>query len=372
MMLKRCQAKGLALLMGFLALAACGHAATSQKGTGPTPDARLSATAAVMPTPQPTPSALPDAEDAEARAIVASPHTLSFSSSVDGRGDLVTVWSQGYRYRKPTAVAVRTSDGQTTVHLGAPGLSVVASLPEGWLTGGEPHSVLTPEGKMLHVAKSRHVSSPRAGDIALAYEPGGPAVYRPTDRTIYPIDEPRGARGSVVTRDGALLTMITRDGSAQVARLDGSKWTHTTLDSGTGVAAGGLTGEGDNLVGYTTYHPGPLGDDAEDPVHLMLTSVDGGRTWHTSRVPDGLSVVLSMTVTAAGTGFLSTGLGPCSLVRTPPQGASACVRDLPTIQTFSRGNHVYSTFFGRAQPYELRTSSDQGMTWRKIPPPGRD
>lgn len=75
------------------------------------------------------------------------------------------------------------------------------------------------------------------------------------------------------------------------------------------MAAGGLTGSGANLVGYTTYHPAPLGDDAEDPVHLRVVSVDGGRTWHTSRAPKGLSVVLSMAVTAAGTGFLSTGAG---------------------------------------------------------------
>ena len=56
-----------------------------------------------------------------------------------------------------------------------------------------------------------------------------------------------------------------------------------------------LASVGRTLVAYTTYHPAPLGDDAEDPVHAIALSLDHGEQWHEVRAPTSEHVVLSLT-----------------------------------------------------------------------------
>jgi len=216
---------------------------------------------------------------------------------------------------------------------------------------------------------------PRPGDIA--YSRGSStSLYRPGTNTTYTLarllHQVHG-RGAVITSDGALLTLARHDGTVAAARHQDGRWSYTTLDAGTGVAAGEIASSGKSVVAVTTYHPEPLGDMAEDPVHRVAISTDAGQHWHSARVPGGASVVLSMAVTGSGTAFVSIGAprGHCSLLRVSKAGAASCV-SVPTIQVFAHDDRVYSTFYrGRRVPYRFLISDDEGMTWRPTPVPGR-
>jgi hypothetical protein len=293
---------------------------------------------------------------------------------VDGRGDLLTIWSAGYDNDKPTALAIRARDGQSQLVLGNPGARVVASLQQGWLLSTEKGTTRVDgdgTSQQLPVPR-RRTGTIEPGDVAYPGPHDSMALYRPSLNASFSIqrllDQVHG-RGAVIASDGALVTLVRRDATVEAARRQRGLWTYTPLGPGQAVGAGEIAGQGQSLIAVTTNHPAPVGDGAEDPLSTISVSEDGGQHWRTSGVPAGESVVLSMAVTQSGTGFVSMGSGSCSLLRFRKRGTAECV-GVPTIQVFAHANRVYSTYFaGRRVPYRFMVSTDQGRTWHRISVP---
>ena len=366
-----------AVVVSSLVLSGCDGATDSGSSSSHTPGPSVTSPAEAVTRSRSASSTSAPARAAAAQRIIDALNAHSFDSSVDGRGDLLTIWSSGYHYARPTALAIRDENGEQALALGPPRTHVLAALPNGWLVRGNGGLVRLDNHANTDPVTETHGGSirPRPGDIAYSWG-NVTSAYRPATNTTYTLNRLLGrvrGRGAVITADGALLTLARHDGTVAAARLRDGRWSSTTLDAGTGVAAGGIAGSGQNIIALTTYHPAPLGDGAEDPVHRVAVSTDAGEHWHSAGVPGGESVVLSMAVTRSGTGFVTIGAprGPCSLLRVDNAATASCVK-VPTIQVFTHDDRVYSTYFrDRRMPYRLQISDNQGKTWRPTPVPGR-
>lgn len=324
----------------------------------------------------------PVGADQNARAIVDAADAISYGSAVDEHGDLITLWSTGYSADAPTAIAIRTARGRRSLHLGGMGLHIYASVPAGWvvgpLTGPEHFQLAQADGTLTTILDSSLRKVARPGDYLVSrfYQP---RLFRPANHTTYRLESDASSsrsRGlvSAVAPDGALLSLATHRGIVEVGRFIDHSWSHTQIDSGPGVAQGDIIVQvGNYLVTYTTYHPAPLGDDAEDPVHLIAVSTDAGVHWHATRAPAGKSVVTSITISRRATAFVTVGAphGKCSLIRVPLNATAACVRLPRTSQILSDPNDLYAVPFNQ-RPSRLLVSTDDGTHWKTVSVPGRE
>lgn len=298
----------------------------------------------------PPPFQGPDA-DARARAIVASRSAHIFAFDVS-RADVAVVWSQGYHYGRPTAIAVRLAEGGTEVHLGPPSIFALDPVPGGWEATADLAGASADVYRRLRIDRHARVRFLKRHALAPERNPPGhrsDACLRRPGRDVFCVPQTRHRLVVIHIHDGRTVssTVVARD--------------HRI------VAGGAIAGAGRHLA---IVAGGPADGDA-GTFQGLSTSDDGGDTWATSFLPRPEVELLGLAVTDSGTTFATTGSGHLLRVR-PGHGVEILSGRRPTA-VVADGDVVYSlTSNARRTRYTIDRSTDQGRTWQSMPAPGRE